>query len=211
MFTFTDNQIASISSNLAEIGYIILPHCVSDEACELLYSRISKLTETQLKTAGIGRHNQQQKNTTIRRDKISWLDNSNPIDTQYLQLMESLRKELNKSLFLGLFDYEAHYAVYQKGDFYKQHIDALKGKSNRVLSSVLYLNENWQKEQGGELILYNKDNEKIQTVIPDAGSLVIFLSEEFPHEVLAASQIRYSIAGWFRVNASASDCIDTSI
>jgi len=32
--------------------------------------------------------------------------------------------------------------------------------------------------------------------------LVIFLSEEFPHEVLPANTHRYSIAGWFRVNNS---------
>lgn len=35
------------------------------------------------------------------------------------------------------------------------------------------------------------------------GTLVVFLSEEFEHEVLPAKRDRYSIAGWFRVNPSA--------
>jgi SM-20-related protein len=36
-------------------------------------------------------------------------------------------------------------------------------------------------------------------VAPECGKLVIFLSEDFPHEVLPATQLRQSIAGWFRI------------
>ena len=43
---------------------------------------------------------------------------------------------------------------------------------------------------------------------PSFGSVAIFLSEEFPHEVLPATRDRYSIAGWFRVNTSTADRID---
>ena len=31
---------------------------------------------------------------------------------------------------------------------------------------------------------------------------MVFESERFPHEVLAAASVRYSIAGWFRTNNS---------
>jgi SM-20-related protein len=37
---------------------------------------------------------------------------------------------------------------------------------------------------------------------------VVFESERFPHEVLAAQSIRYSIAGWFRTNNSMAGMID---
>jgi SM-20-related protein len=40
------------------------------------------------------------------------------------------------------------------------------------------------------------------------GTLVVFLSDRFPHEVRQASRLRYSIAGWFRVNASLGSHID---
>jgi SM-20-related protein len=45
-------------------------------------------------------------------------------------------------------------------------------------------------------------------VIPALGTLAIFLSEEFPHEVLPTHRDRYSIAGWYRINASSADRVD---
>lgn len=45
-------------------------------------------------------------------------------------------------------------------------------------------------------------------VAPLHSSIVIFLSEEFPHEVLPAASDRYSVAGWFRVNGSIDNRID---
>jgi SM-20-related protein len=38
--------------------------------------------------------------------------------------------------------------------------------------------------------------------------VVIFLSERIPHEVLPATRDRYSIAGWFRVNATTGGRLD---
>jgi SM-20-related protein len=48
----------------------------------------------------------------------------------------------------------------------------------------------------------------IEKVVPQMGTLVVFLSERFPHEVLPAHADRYSIAGWFRVNTSINNQID---
>jgi SM-20-related protein len=36
------------------------------------------------------------------------------------------------------------------------------------------------------------------TLPPIGGTLVLFMSADMPHEVLAAHRSRYSIAGWFR-------------
>jgi SM-20-related protein len=58
-------------------------------------------------------------------------------------------------------------------------------------------------------VLYKDDADKEGVkVVPLMGTLVTFLSEEFPHEVLPAARDRYSIAGWFRVNTSATDKVD---
>ena len=123
--------------------------------------------------------------------------------------MEQLRLRLNRELFLGLFDYECHYAHYPKGAFYKKHVDAFKGESNRRLSTILYLNPQWQPQDGGELVIYDVDGTtELATVLPVFGSMVIFLSEEFPHEVLTARRSRYSLTGWFRVNATNSVNLD---
>jgi len=50
------------------------------------------------------------------------------------------------------------------------------------------------------LIIYDENNNMIQKVFPHANTLVVFLSDKFPHEVLPAKKKRYSIAGWFRVD-----------
>jgi SM-20-related protein len=126
-----------------------------------------------------------------------------------LQWVEQLRVYLNRRLFLGLFSYEGHFAHYEPGAFYKRHVDAFRGESNRVLTTVFYLNWGWQAEDGGELLLYEENQtEAFARVIPRMGKLAVFLSEEFPHEVLPAKRDRYSIAGWYRVNSSSAERAD---
>jgi len=64
---------------------------------------------------------------------------------------------------------------------------------------------------GGELALYHSDqshngerSQSMLKVTPSMGTLVAFLSEEFPHEVLPTKRDRYAIAGWFRVNTTST-------
>lgn len=128
------------------------------------------------------------------------MDDSDDADHAYLAWMESLRVGLNSVLFLGLFDYECHYAIYLAGSGYAKHSDVLHGARNRVLSTVFYLNERWQAGDGGELRLFDPSGASaIATVSPRFGTMILFLSESFPHEVLLANNKRRSIAGWFRV------------
>jgi len=196
-----DTLYDHIADQIAEHGYCIIEDFLDDALLDKLQQRIHSLDELQLHTAGIGRGNDFQRVDTIRSDKTLWLEEANPIDAEFLQQMDEFRLAINQRLFLGLFDYESHYAIYPKGAFYKKHLDAFKGKSNRVLSTVFYLNKDWQADNGGELIIYKPESDEVlETVQPNLGRLVIFLSEQFPHAVLPAQQQRYSIAGWFRVN-----------
>ncbi|MEO1954055.1 MAG: 2OG-Fe(II) oxygenase, partial [Campylobacterales bacterium] len=78
--------------------------------------------------------------------------------------------------------------------------DAFKNSKNRVVTTVFYLNDDWKKENGGELIIYDKYDKYLTKVTPKLNTLVVFMSEEFPHEVLKSNKKRYSIAGWFRVD-----------
>lgn len=61
----------------------------------------------------------------------------------------------------------------------------------------------------------NEDTAALAVIPPEAGTLVLFLSEDVPHEVLPAYADRYSIAGWFRVNdrlgAPALQVVETPI
>ncbi|QVK23475.1 2OG-Fe(II) oxygenase [Shewanella dokdonensis] len=179
-----------------------MPQLLAPALLQQLQQRLVPQSGAEFHHAAIGRGGQQQQNTSIRGDHIRWLNNAEQPDAQWLTLMEQLRVGLNQRLFMGLFDYESHYACYQPGAFYRKHVDALPGSRNRILTTVLFLNEQWGADDGGELQIFDMENNLLQQVVPEAGTLVIFLSECFPHEVLTTKRHRGSIAGWFRVSNS---------
>lgn len=160
-----------------------------------------------LKPAGIGRGTDQTVDHRVRKDHISWITSESIIGKEWLEWVEALKISLNRQLLLGLFSFESHFAHYPPGAFYKKHVDAFQGQSNRILSMVVYLNPDWQSENAGELVIYLPNGETMK-VTPTFGTLVTFLSEEFPHEVLPAKQDRYSIACWFRLNTSSAQRVD---
>lgn len=207
MNSCAESQLDLIADALVEQGYWVMDDALPNTLLSQLLNYFNQLQDDEFKAAGIGRQTDFQVQETIRSDQIHWIQPSVKITAEFLQWMDSLRVGLNRRLFMGLFDYESHFAHYPIGAFYKKHLDAFRGnhkqgQSNRVLSTVLYLNEAWQPSDGGELLLYAGDDDKkvIETILPECGRLVIFLSEKFPHEVLPAKRERKSIAGWFRVN-----------
>lgn len=207
-----DELFDSIVHELRTTGWCAIEQALPERLTKALINTVHDLDSTHFKSAGIGRNQDSKTQKSIRGDAIYWIEdsNNNPAQTAWLNVMNELRSHLNRQLFLGLFSYESHFAHYQQGDFYQKHRDAFKGKSNRMLSSVFYLNDKWDNANGGELVIYDEhdDTNEITRVTPKAGTLVIFLSEAFAHEVLPATQDRYSIAGWFRINSSNSSHID---
>jgi SM-20-related protein len=202
---FNDTPPASWNwiNALAEPGWAIAYNLVPPALLNALRDEAKTLhAEDKLSLAGIGRAEDLARDKSIRRDKTHWLSHNSAVQSAYLDLMEELRLILNQSLILGLFEYEAHYAAYEEGAYYKRHLDAFKGAKNRILSTVLYLNEEWRPEDGGQLAIYKDDAaiDPVELIQPEGGTLVVFLSEDIPHEVLPALKDRYSIAGWFRLN-----------
>ncbi|WP_421842799.1 2OG-Fe(II) oxygenase [Marinobacter algicola] len=153
-----------------------------------------------LRKAGVGRGQDMLRDRSVRRDKIAWLQGVTPVQAALFEFFESVRVGLNERLFLGLKRFEAHYATYHNGDFYRRHVDSFQGRASRVVSLVLYLNEDWQEADGGALQVFNRENENevCGVVLPLAGRMALFMSEEIPHEVLPAHRTRYSVACWFR-------------
>ncbi|MEH6563013.1 MAG: 2OG-Fe(II) oxygenase [Marinobacter sp.] len=153
-----------------------------------------------LKSAGVGRGSAPVRDRSVRRDKIAWLQGASPPQVALFGFFERLRLELNQRLFLGLKRFEAHYATYHCGDFYKAHVDSFQGRASRIVSLVLYLNDDWQPLDGGALQIFNREseNEVCGLVLPEMGRVALFMSEEIRHEVLEAHRTRYSLACWFR-------------
>ena len=189
----------TIVNDLRHSGYSIQKNALPVDLSNALSAEVRAFPASHFQTAGVGRQTQHHVNQKVRGDKIQWLDDKTTAQAEWLQWMTRLKNHLNQHLFLGLDYYESHYAHYESGTFYQRHVDAFQGKSNRVLSTVTYLNPSWDPEDGGALRLYlNASDQQGIDVIPALGTLVVFMSEEFPHEVLPATAERYSIAGWFR-------------
>lgn len=151
-----------------------------------------------LNPAGVGRGQGLAVREGIRGDSIQWLEQgqSAPSDS-YLQAMDELRSALNQAFYLGLEDFECHFACYPPGAFYQKHLDRFRDDDRRTVTAAYYLNEAWQTEHGGALRLYLADDTELD-VLPCAGTLVLFISAELPHEVLPATRERLSLTGWFR-------------
>ena len=145
--------------------------------------------------AKIGKGELRQRNEEVRGDHTLWIDPQNPPPpfTKIMSLLEELKTELNRGIFLGAREYECHLAYYPAGSFYQKHIDRFENDSSRVLSFVFYLHEEWKITDGGELILYSDSTHSIS---PLPGSLVVFLSDGLPHEVKPGSRERRSFTGW---------------
>lgn len=198
-----------IASDLCDQGFSIQPGALPADLTQTLYDYVQAMNEQQFNQAGIGRQQDFMTNQFVRTDEICWINGESSAGQQWLNWTAQLQQHLNRRLFLGLFSFESHFAHYGCGDFYKRHTDAFRGEANRVLSVVVYLNPGWAAADGGELVLYrtNTDKQGIN-VLPEWGTVVVFLSEEFPHEVLPANRDRYSIAGWYRVNTSIANRAD---
>jgi len=188
-----------ITDALVEDGYIVIEEALEKNLCRDL---LQSLDETTFKKAGISGANALHLDSNRRRDKIKWLESADKAQKEFLEFTEGLREYLNRSLYLGLSYYEAHFAIYEEGDFYEKHLDAFRDSKNRVVTTVYYLNEEFSERDGGELIVYDEDGSYLTKVVPKANTLVVFLSEKFPHEVKPALKKRYSIAGWYRVDKS---------
>ena len=201
--TLSNEQLlARIAKDLTAHGHCIIPAGLPEKLGNSLAEQLSCINDVDFHRAGVGRNSDLKRNTSIRKDEIFWINNETNAGREWLRWAEEIQLFLNRELYLGLFSFESHFSHYAVGDYYKRHLDAFKGSSNRVLSLVTYLNDSWKKEDGGELVLYKNDrDENGIKVLPEFGTLVIFLSEEFPHEVLPALQDRYAIAGWFHINA----------
>ena len=204
-----DELAGRIAAALERDGYLVLPDALPVRLAAALLDQVQSLDARQFSSAGTGREQDHSLDSRVRTDRIHWLDPDTMAARDYLRFVEELRSGLNRRLFLGLFDYECHFACYGPGAFYARHLDAFEGRRNRILSTVFYLNAQRSVDDGGELVLYARDGENVIEVIkPEFNTLVVFLSERFPHEVLTARRERYSLTGWYRVNATTSQVLD---
>ncbi|MFV1921650.1 MAG: 2OG-Fe(II) oxygenase [Methylotenera sp.] len=200
------DPLARAINAISEHGYAIIDDFLAPSEIEVLADTIkAKWLNGEMVSAKTGKAG--LKNKKIRGDYIAWLDeaDTSPAVMAYFRKMEMLRLLLNTQLFMNVQELETHVAVYPVGSTYQKHLDQFShgfaGQiQHRQLSAVLYLNQNWQSQHGGELRLHINDCNHLD-ISPNAGRIVLFLSAKFWHEVLPAQRERLSLTGWFRTRS----------
>lgn len=186
-----------IADELAEKGLAIADQFLSQkEVDDILGLDLFQERLKAFKKAGVGKSALHQVNEAIRGDYIKWVDkDAAPAAIQvYLARVNELIANLNRTLFLSLKDFELHLTTYPAGAFYKRHLDQFRGDDHRKLSVICYLNNGWTIHDGGQLRMFLDDGPL--EVLPTAGRLVCFRSDQIEHEVLPAARERLSLTGW---------------
>nr|WP_293283387.1 2OG-Fe(II) oxygenase [Allomuricauda sp.] len=181
--------------DISSKDYVIIDHFLRDE----LYTEIKTFFLGKLpsfKEAGIGAHADHQIDTKIRGDFTYWLDRNRDAQlTGYWDLLDETMYIFNRYCYLSLSGYEFHLAHYPSGGHYDKHLDQFENRNNRMISMIIYLNDDWKQGDGGELEIFEKDGSSF-LVEPLAGRCVMFKSAEVPHAVLKAHKSRFSLTGW---------------
>lgn len=195
------SSLTPIADEIYRCGYYIGDDFFDNKTYLALSASIRTMhQEGCFQAAKIGAKQDKILETTVRNDQIVWLDKTlnNPAINTYFDALNKMCQELNQSLFLGLIHYEAHFAIYPPNHFYKKHTDQFVHKNDRKISCVFYLNEDWQKTDGGELILYNEADQPSISIRPLGNRMVCFKSN-MVHEVKTTYKMRYSIAAWLKI------------
>jgi SM-20-related protein len=197
-------QMEDLMNAIDRYGWSVTPGRAGDgDSLRLMHECENACEKGGFHRAGVGRGGNLEVREDIRRDQVMWLQPGVASAEQeiYLAKLETLRLALNQRFFLGLFEFEGHFAIYPEGAFYKAHLDRHAGTNDRVVTVILYLNQNWQPGDGGELKIWTTPEGKegaFELIEPRMGTMVCFLSGDFWHEVLPALKTRMSITGWFR-------------
>lgn len=162
----------------------------------------------------------------VGRNKAELRDVPSATRERLYDVLETLRRDLEggdggssskqPKLDAGLSEFL--YAYYPKGGFYRRHRDAIKGSASwlREYSLLLYLNDDsYDAETDGGRLRIHMDTggdflpageaPLFQDVDADGGTLVLFESDKFPHEVLDTERERFAVVGWYNRPVSLGD------
>ncbi len=196
------DQFEKLITGLIANNYGTCDDFTSKRVSNGLRNNIGQYTEQgEMHQSGIGNKEDFKKNILFRGDKIKWLiDNSEDEFEAIIQKkFGNFIQHLNSTCYTAINQFESHYASYEPKSCYKRHLDQFKNNNDRKYSIILYLNQNWKKEDGGVLSLYPENAEQID-IAPVEGRIVFFRSDEMEHEVHPSfTRTRESIAGWMKI------------
>lgn len=199
----TDHQWNAWADALAQDDYVViddyLPQALLQSLLDFFEARQADFAQAQ-----VGTRQDRKTALSIRSDLTFWLDRQRDeaLSPLFAWLEESLQR-WNQLLFLSLSGHEFHLAYYPTGGHYRKHLDQFRGRNNRLISCVLYLNAQWSPGDGGELNLFDASGQTVRTSIePIMNRMVFFRSDTVWHEVLPTRTPRKSLTGWLLYHPS---------
>lgn len=196
MHALDPRVLESMFDDLAKQGWAQSSELMMPPLCEALYQAAKQHQAWgDFQRAGIGKSGNPRDD--VRGDSIHWLSFDAPAERAYLTAMHALLRTTKAAFLVALNAYEAHFACYDPGQFYRKHIDRFQGEASREFSTILFLNPDWGESDGGALVLYPEGREPVR-ILPQLGSFVLFRSETIAHEVEPPRRTRFSIAGWMK-------------
>jgi len=226
----SSSGLPRISSNhmqeLSSKGYVIVENFLPDSLQEALRLDVQYLRQkSKFNVARIGQDATNTLNTNIRVVETCFLGQNKLVDvpndsrSKLYDVLESLRQDLPQPLDVNLSEFL--YAYYPSGGFYRRHRDALPGSASvlRNFSLLMYLNKDWKEEDGGELRMHmDSGGDEVPSgeepnyidVAPKGGTLILFNSDQVPHEVLDTKSERVAIVGWYNRPVTAGDIAELS-
>jgi SM-20-related protein len=200
-----DAALATLLDEIDEQGWAVSDTLFPVELARALQAEaLERWEQGQFHVAGVGRGKEHTLQTDMRGDSVYWLEErtTTPATEQFQHWCDNLQQVLNRHFFIGLKHREMHFARYEPGSRYVRHVDQHRHTPHRKISFVLYLNEGWREQDGGQLCLYDpqEGEHEVKRVAPLFARMVVFRSDIY-HEVLLCHQIRWSLTGWFRTDS----------
>ena len=193
-------------------GFAVIPEFISSAEVEELRFEMDALQAAGgFHKAGVGQGTDHTIEPGVRTDSICWIEqeNATPVQKKYINKLTDVRDRIRDYFRLPLSEAEYYYAIYPPGGYYRRHYDNFAGESRRLITALLYLNQGWQVSDGGELCIYppaknhrilfpgwSAESQSVR-VIPESGTLALFLSVYMPHSVTRAGRERRSMGVWF--------------
>ena len=193
-------------------GHCTIDHFLPSPTSTLLttlHTDIEQLLTSGAFTQGGMVAGQSWKAADVRGDKVCWLSSDRSIPPSIAHVLSVLHAAV--ALLAAVVDglpcvaSSSQLALYEPGGRYVRHLDVRRGGGGPVrrLTAIVYLNDGWEAEWGGQLRLYERcgtagESELGVDVLPVYGRLLLFASEEVEHEVLPATKRRVALTTWFK-------------
>jgi len=130
---------------LSSKDYVIADHFIRED----IFSNVRSSFITHLPAfteAGIGALQENVIRHDIRSDQTYWLERKRDVELEaFWQLLDEAIYMFNRYCFLSLSGFGFHFANYPAGSKYAKHLDQFQNRNNRMITMVIYLNEDWKK------------------------------------------------------------------